>query len=306
MSFKVNTSVPSEELANAPAVMDTPKVKLSSAPTPAPIQQETVSESVSSETTPEVTEAAVTPEAKVEEKTISPQYAQIAKRERMVRRQLEELKQREAAFKNREQDLLTRYVPKDQIAEDFRTDPLGSMKKYNLSYDQLTAQVLNGPTPQEQTVAELRREIAALKGGMDETKELITKQEAQRYEQAIHQIRTETKVLVENDPNFEMVKEMRAGETVVELIQETFKKTGTVMSVEEAAREVEEYLLEEILRVAKGKKIQGKMMSTPAAATEPMAQTNSAKTLTHASLSSGSKGLSNYERAMLAFKGELK
>lgn len=296
MSLKINTSVPSEELATQPNVLNLQ-----------PKQPTVVEGNLTGVTSTSPAASEDANDVKTEEKPLSPHFAQLARRERMLRRQLEDMKRREEAFKSKEQEYSSKYVPRDQIAEEFRSNPMESMRKYGLSYDQLTQAALNAPSPQDQMISELKKEIAALRGGVDETKNLISKQQSDAYDQALNQIRMETKQLIFQDPQFETVKEMAAEESVVELIKETFDKTGTIMSVEEAAKEVEEYLLDETLRLMKNKKIQERMNPAPAAsAPEVKAPITSAKTLTHANSASQTKGLTAYERAMLAFKGELK
>lgn len=302
MSFKINTSTYSEA-AEPKGTLTGETMKISTQ-----IKHPTVSESVSRETIPSEV-AASTPSEAVEEKPLSPQFAQLAKRERMFRRELQALKAREASMKAKESEYANKYVPRDQIAEDFRTNPIEAMRKYNLSYDQLTQAALNAPSPQDQTIADLKKEIEALRGGVDETKNLISKQQADAYDQALNQIRMEAKMMVFNDPQFETIKEMKAEESVVELIKETFDKTGTILSVQDAAKEVEDYLLDETLRLVKGRKIQERLNATPAAASEIVAAkapSSAPKTLTHANVTSPSKGMTNVERAMLAFRGELK
>jgi hypothetical protein len=86
------------------------------------------------------------------------------------------------------------------------------------------------------------------------------------------------------------------------------------MTVEEAAQEVENYLLEEALKVQRINKIQQRLKtaapSAPAAKQTPQPQTQQqtqpreTKTLSN---SMGTQGrLSARERAMLAFEGKLK
>ncbi|MDE2106538.1 MAG: hypothetical protein KGL39_55500, partial [Patescibacteria group bacterium] len=97
---------------------------------------------------------------------------------------------------------------------------------------------------------------------------------------------------------------------VVDLIEQTFKEEGRVMDVEEAANEVENYLLEEIEKLTRIEKLKKRMEAKPAATPKSDEQTpqkkqpQTMKTLTNAA--SSSRQLSAKERAILAFKGELK
>ena len=134
-------------------------------------------------------------------------------------------------------------------------------------------------------------------------------QAQQNYETAINQIRNDAKVLVNTDPNFELVKEMRAEEEVVNLIRRVFDEgidgvytPGTVLSVDEAAQQVEEYLFEEATRVANLSKVRQKLVaSAPAeAATKqtqpPQNKQQSIKTITNSMVATPTKPLSSAER----------
>jgi hypothetical protein len=93
----------------------------------------------------------------------------------------------------------------------------------------------------------------------------------------------------------------------VELIERTFKQYGVLLSVEDAAKQVEDYLVEEAFKLTKLKKIQQRLAPAQKpveAKLEPQKQPQTLKTLTNAVSSSGR--VSVRERAIAAFKGQLK
>ena len=140
--------------------------------------------------------------------------------------------------------------------------------------------------------------------------EIQTKSENQQtdaYKQAITQIRSDTKKLVTASEEFEAIANTNSVDDVVELIERTFKQDGTLLTVEEAAKQVEDYLVEEAFKLTKLKKIQQRLATAQKPAEpklEPTKQPQTMKTLTNAVSSPGK--LSVRERAIAAFKGELK
>lgn len=266
---------------------------------------------------PQSSEAPATEPASEEQKPLSSQYAQLARREKALRFQAQKLKAEQSAFQAEKAKGLTappqpafdesKYIAKDRLSQD----PLTTLLQAGVSYDQITQLMLNQPQmdPGTRTVIdELKAEIKALRGETDGVKKSYETQQAESYKQAVNQIRTETKNLVNSDPSFEAIKATGSVNDVVDLIEQTFKSEGYLMSVEEAAREVEEYLIEEATKLSRLSKIQ-KRLQSPSAATKAPAQSQTpqqtqAKTLTN-SLGT-QKPLTAKERAMLAFKGQLK
>jgi hypothetical protein len=251
---------------------------------------------------------------------LSAQYAQLARKEQAIRAKELALKAREDALKSQETQRSAPQAPSqdDVISKaELAKDPLGVLAKLGLSYDQLTQQAMNAPSPeqiaQQQLIDELRAEIRAVRQGQDDTKKAIEESQTQAYKQAVNQIKNEVKSLVASDPEFETVKETGSVDDVVELIQKTFEEDGVLLSVDEAARQVEEYLVEEAMKLQKISKIQKRMqaMSTAPQGTPSQQQSSNAskpsgtpKTLTNTM--GTSRQLSAKERALLAFKGELK
>ena len=248
---------------------------------------------------------------KSEEAPLSSQYAQLARKEKQLRAQVNAVKAQEAAIRAREEaikakevEYQSKYIPKDVIAKD----PIKVLMDQGYTQDQITQMLLNAPDPaaqaQQAIVEELRAEIRALRDGQESAKKTFEESQTQSYQQAVNQIRNDAKQLVSSDPVYETIAATGAVEDVVELITKTFEKDGIVLSVEEAAAAVEEYLVEEALKVARLKKIQQRLQ--PPAAAQPPAKQQAAQTAgkTLTSTMGTSRPLSARERAILAFKGE--
>lgn len=258
----------------------------------------------------------VTKPSTPEEPALSSQYAQLARKEKAFRAQVNavkaqeaQLRAREEAIKAKESEYQSQYVPKDRIAKD----PLKVLQEQGYTSDQITQLLLNAPDPAQQAqqtvMDELRAEIRALRDAQDATNKTYQDNQTQSYQQAVNQIRNDAKQLVTADPTFETIKATNSVEDVVELITKTFEKDGVILSVEDAANAVEEYLVEEALKIARLDKIQKRLAPkqtqapTQQAAQKPQAP-QQAKTLT--STMGTSRPLTAKERAILAFKGELK
>lgn len=281
------------------------------------------------ESTSEVVESTEQPSAPVEEQKtetaadpLSSQYAILARREKALRAKQQQqdqsykareeaLKAREAAVAAKDQEYQTGYIPKSQLQQK----TLQTLLEAGVSYDDITSQLLNQQPADPRTEAHISRleaKLAALEQANETSQAQQKTQQQAAYDQAVKQIKTDTKQLVFTDPNFEMIKATNSVNDVVELIEKTYAEDGILLSVEEAAQQVEDYLIEESLKLAKIEKFKKrlgavaptqvpKQVQTPAPQQKTQPQM---KTLTNAT--SSSRQLSAKERAILAFKGELK
>lgn len=258
----------------------------------------------------------VTPAPKVED-PLSTQYANLARKEKAIRAKALEMRAREdafkvqeAAYKAKDAEYQDKFIPKDRIAQD----TLSVLAEAGITGEALTNLVLNMARPDEVTnspaMKQLKAEIQALKDAQEEAKKSYNASQEASYKQAVNQIRTDTKQLVFTDPEFETIKETNSVDDVVELIERTFKEEGLLLSIDEAARAVEDHLVEEAMKVARIKKIQQRLQP-PAAApvqnpgqTPKQPQTVQMRTLTNAISTTGK--VSSRDRAILAFKGEKK
>jgi outer membrane murein-binding lipoprotein Lpp len=256
-----------------------------------------------------------TPEApKAKEDPLSSQFATLARKERALRAQIQQFKAEQAKYqeernnapKPQETDL-SRYIERDRL----KSDPLAVFAEAGLSYDEIVEQVMAQSSIQ--TDPRLKAQIAKMeseiKAAREEAKSLRDAQENEQknsYQQAVSHIRAEAGKLVFTDPNFEMIKATNSVSDVVELIEETFKADGTLLSVEEACQAVEDHLLEEAMKLTKVKKLQQRL-AAPAAPQKPVTKSEQpqtgSKTLTNTM--SASKPMSAKERAIAAFNRKL-
>lgn len=252
----------------------------------------------------EVVEEQITPPT---EEKLSPKYAQLARREAAVRAKELEIKAAEEKLKAKDEEYRTKYIPKDEVGKRLTSNFQEASSEFGLSYDQLTQSLLNQPSAETQAYEDLKRQIEQMKSAQEQEKQQATEREQANYNRAIESIRQQAMELVETDPEFETIKSLEQAEQIVEHIVETNKTTGKVLTVAEAAKVIEERLIEEAIRVAKLQKVQARLAPKPEepAKVDPKSQSlASAKTLTN---SVGvNRPLTAKERALLAFKGELK
>lgn len=280
-----------------------------------------VVETIDKNTETEGTEETKTPET---DPAVSEQFAKLAKNERNWRAKVA---QQESAFKAREAELATReaaLTTKDQqyktgyvSLEDIKSNSLAVLAKAGVSYDQLAEQILTQQPANPQMdamVAELKAEIAELRKGNETVQSKWAEQQEASYKAAVRQIGTNVNSLVASEPEkYEAIAKTNSQAQVTKLIEDTYAKDGVLLSEEEAANEVEEWLVEQSYKtVSQIDKIKKRLAmasaQTPATTTQKTdaskQQPQQMKTLTNAT--SGARKLSARERALLAFKGELK
>lgn len=257
----------------------------------------------------------------VKEESLSSQYAQLARKEKAIRAKAQEMKAQEEAIKAERAAIEAerqKLAGKPSFEERLKKNPnsvFEILAEHGFDYDKLTELALTAdkaPSQQDTMLAKLQAEIESLKNDQQSSRKQQEEAQQQSYKQAISMLKNEANKLVfTRGEEFETIKEMGEVDAVVELIEEQFKADGTVMSVEDAARAVEEYLVEEATKVARIKKIQQRLAIPQASKSKEASpklsgdgQKQQAKTLTNAVGSP--RQLSTRERAILAAKGELK
>lgn len=265
----------------------------------------------------------VTQTASEEEAPISTQYAVLARKEKALRAKVvaqeASIKQREAALTARETEIqsksstdLKNYISIDKLKQN----ALSVLAEHGIDYDQISQQALELQSPEAQAYRRYKQEmdveLQKVREEQATTRKSYDEQQAQAYQQAISQIRTEAKQLVYTDPSFDTIKETGSVNDIVELIERTFNEDGTLLTVQEAAQAVEDHLVEEAMKISSLRKIQERLKQAQQSTKSEVSpqqvngntQQNQMKTLTNAVGST--RPLTAKERALLAFKGELK
>jgi hypothetical protein len=230
------------------------------------------------------------------EKPISPQFAALAKQERQLRKAQRDFKMQQQAWKTNEAN----FVSKDLL----KTDPLKALSEAGISYEKLTELQLGqvAPDPNQSLI----NKIAELEAKLASVDEQFTKRDTQAYDAAVNQIRNDVKLLVDSDDTYETIRATGESETVVELIKKVFDAEGTILSVEEAAKLVEEKLLDrklaEVERLSKLSKIKSRLSKPSETTAEATPTQQGQKQPTLSNQAAVSRPLTARERAIMAFE----
>lgn len=244
--------------------------------------------------------------------SLAPKFAALAKKEKWVRKLLDDVSRQKKELEQRETEYKTNYVPKNRIKENFLEVALES----GLTHDQIANLLLNNPTGAQvdPAIAALKAEVAGLKAELESTKTNLTNREKTQYDQAVAQVRMDAQSLLDRAADsFELLKTREdAADLITKYIEDTYREEGIAIKVEDAATFIEGELIEQASAMAKVKKVQEKAGLTLAQAIEQTKQQQApqqqpSKTLTN-SMQVSSKPLSakdRRERAILAFQGKL-
>lgn len=266
-------------------------------------------------------QAPETVEEKPKEDSYSAKLAQLARRERALRAEQQKrdtaYKAREAELARREEEITgkatqydTEYIPKSRLRQETYAALVEAGIDPTLFQDQLNTLNQTPVDPRvNQEIQALRATVAKLEKANEANQKAQEQASTDQYQAAIKQITSDVNSLVKSDPAFEAIRATKSQKDVVDLIEATFKEEGRVMSAEEAAAEVEEYLTEQLSNYSRQiKKIRARLNPEPQKeAVKPVTEDAQPKqpqmrTLTNAN--STTRRPSARERAIAAMKGE--
>lgn len=268
--------------------------------------------------------AVKSPVSPKEDPQLSSQYALLARKEKALRAKVQQQEQsikaketalaaREAAIAEKDKQYAQGYLEKSAL----KNNPLKAFADAGLSYDDVTQALLNQGQVDprvEAYIQKLETKLSQFEEKFSTAEKQAQSQQQQAYDAALTQIKADATSLVKSNPEqYEAVLHTKSVNDIVDLIKRTYDEDGVLMTVEEAADEVESYLIEEAGKLSQLSKIQkmrmqasAKTASTQSAqpSTNQTPQQQTMKTLTNAA--STNRKLSAKERAVLAFRGELK
>ena len=154
-------------------------------------------------------------------------------------------------------------------------------------------------------LSELGLELQDLKNSQASVSKTLEDSQTQARQQAVRQITADVTQLINSNVEFETVKAMDAIPAVVQLIEDKFDQDGILLSVEDAAKQVEDYLVEETLKALNIPKIKTRLAPpSPELQTQDKAAPK-IQTLSRASAPAPTRAMNARERAILAFQGKL-
>lgn len=249
---------------------------------------------------PDVVETPKAP-AEANSDTLSPQAEVLARKELQLRKAQRDLKAREEALKQREAE----FIPKSRLT----SETLKVLSEAGITPDKLVELQINQASAQDPQQVLLNRIAdleAKLQGITDPENGTLAQRDKAAYDQAVKQIRSDVKLLVDSNPSYETIKSEGQTEEVVKLITAVFDEEGEILDVEEAANLIEEKLTDRLVKqyekMSKYSKIKskfGQASETPEANAVQQTQetTPQVNTLTNAGASQ--RPLTPRERAIL-------
>ncbi len=172
---------------------------------------------------------------KEESITLSPQMAALARKEQKFRQNELNVKRREEALAAREANISRL----EELEKKLKADDYSGVEDL-VKYDKYTNYLIEKDTqltPEQKAVKELNEKVSGVEKRIQEDVEI-------RFEAAVNERRKAVQTLVETNQEFSSIKEMKAEEAVVKHILDTWEHDQIDLSPEEAAKEVEEILLE--------------------------------------------------------------
>src|ERR1700722_169807 len=176
----------------------------------------------------------------------------IVRRERAMRNQIRESQAREQEAKTQYEAREAAY--KAQLAEaeqaksfkaSLDSDLIGTLTNAGYTTDQITQALINQPGPESQLIKSLSDKIAKMEKAQQDHFKAQQDEASKNYQQALNTIERNVNALVAKNPEFEVTKASGAQKKVVSYIEKVWKDEGIMLDVEDATKDVEEYLTEE-------------------------------------------------------------
>jgi hypothetical protein len=191
-----------------------------------------------------------------EDPSLRRQFIQLARQEKALRakaqQQAQQFKVREEALAAKEAALAAKdqtYTQQYISKEELKRDALTKLQEAGVTYDELTQQILNQQNRDPRLDAQMSRleaKIQELEAATQRANQASQAKEEDNYQAALKQISVDVRNLVKSDPvTYEAIAKTGRIKAVVDLIERTHKKDGIVLSAEEAAQEVENYLVDQ-------------------------------------------------------------
>lgn len=239
-----------------------------------------------------------------------PRNEAFERREKAIRAEKVAMQTERQKWEAKIKEYETGYVPKSKLTQD----PLAVLEENGWTIDQLTESILSRPNQNDPATKAMLAKIKQLEEKQAAIERQSTENVQKQYDHAVKQINTEVKQLVDSDAAYETIKAMDMQEAVTELIKDTYANDGYLMDITEAAKQVEEHLVEQGYKMSQLGKI--KSRANPAAVTAetqqkqqaPSASQPGIKTLSNNIQTAPAKRSSEKERkerAMAAFLGKL-
>jgi len=179
--------------------------------------------------------------------TLSPAAAALARKEAKFRQQQQELKTKESQLEADRLEIAELKALKAKLAaKDY--SGVESLVDYE-AYTNYLIDKGSGTTPEQEEIKKLSAKLDGMEKAQQDD---VTK----RFDAAVNERRNAIKSLVGSDATYATIKELKAEETVVQHILDTWEHDNIDLTVEQASKEVEDLLQEKATKWAKLSKAQ--------------------------------------------------
>jgi len=242
----------------------------------------------------EATDAPEAPKApSAEEQQFASKFAALSRKEKQIRERERQMVQQMAEIEKRMKEIESGSAEVQKFKDlpgRLKKEPLKVLEESGLTFEQLAQMVLNdgAPTPDMQikeALSPFEKQIEELKKKLEEKE---AKEQEEKLESALQKFMGQITDLVNNDPNYELIRANDAVNLVYEVIEQHHSETGEILGNKEAADAVEEYLLEEAKKLIDRDKVK-KLMGAGSDAKKP-AQGKPQVTLSNDQVSQSPKG----------------
>jgi chromosome segregation ATPase len=218
--------------------------------------------------------AAAAPEAEAPETTepkvdkpqdeFAEKFMRLARRERALQQQAQELKAKQAEMEKLRSELDSFQQRKSKLKEN----PFDALEMLGVNYDELTQSMLQYGQPKDE-LAEIKEQLKAIQERDARAKEEAEKAEKERLqkdtEQMVSAFRQELENFV-NSSEYELIKANEATELVYEVIRADYEaqkpapgENKRVMTHKEACEKVEAYLEQQVSKLLELNKVKAKL-----------------------------------------------
>lgn len=200
---------------------------------------------------------------------LAPKLSALARKEQEQRRKEQAFSQRERAFAEK----LAKADKFEQLQAKIAAKDYSAADELGLTYDEYTKYLIDkqsSSNPEEQRYRSLEERQKALETAQEE-------QTVKEYQQNQALWKAEISKVVDENPEFSTIKELGLQNVVLQHVNDSFDEDNVELTVEQAAKEIEDALVQRAEKFASVSKIKNKFQEAPKVMGPPK---TSAKTIT--------------------------
>lgn len=181
--------------------------------------------------------------------TLSPQLTALARKEQAFRKQEQAFKAQQAEFKAKQdafEKSQTEFASLSKTKERLTAEDYSVLDELGVSYEKWTNYLLNKDTPEateNKAISDLREELKTVKTQQEEAEAKRQEGVDKQYAATVKEYEKGISALVSSDPEYTSIKERKAEAHVLQHILDTFNEDGETLTIEQAAKEIEDAIM---------------------------------------------------------------